>query len=122
MYHLTNLIIIVGIAIQIHQGFLFAVAAVGCETFQDDSSLLILNKTSKCQESECWGEKEINVGTRNVTECSLLPNQVQYLHKDGWQPLSMATNSLVVVASENKVLLKVRYVLSQTYSSGSNNW
>ncbi|CAB4004511.1 Hypothetical predicted protein [Paramuricea clavata] len=80
--------------------------AVGCETFQDDSSLLILNKTSKCQESECWGEKEINVGTWNVTECSLLPNQVQYLHKDGWQPLSMATNSLVIVTSENKVLLK----------------
>ncbi|CAB4004510.1 Hypothetical predicted protein [Paramuricea clavata] len=80
--------------------------AVGCETFQDGSSLVVLNQTVKCHEkSECWGEKEVNIG-REVTECSLLPDQTQYLHKDGWQRLLVETESFDVVTNENKTSLK----------------
>ncbi len=79
---------------------------MGCETFQNGTSLVVLNQT-KCQEnSQCWGEKQINVG-RNVKDCFLLSNRTQYLDKDGWQPLLVATESFDIVSSENKTSLKV---------------
>ena len=97
---------------------IYSVSAVGCETFQDGSFLVVLNQTIKCHEkSECWGEKEVNIG-REVTECSLLPDQTQYLHKDGWQRLLVETESFDVVTNENKTSLKVLYrftVISPTY-------
>ena len=84
------------------------VLAVGCETFKDNSSLIVLTQTKQCEyKSECLGKKEINVD-RNVTKCALLSNQAQYFHKDGWQPLTVVeTESFDVVISENKTLLKV---------------
>ncbi len=93
---------------------LLHVSAVRCEKFQDGSSVLILNKTSQCEEtSECLGEKEINV-SRNVTECSLSPNQAEYLHKDEWETLLVETDSFDVVTSENNVSFKVlRSMISQ---------
>ena len=56
--------------------------------------------------SECSGQKEINIG-KNVTECFLVSNKTQYLHKDGWKRLLVETESLDIVAIENRVLLKV---------------
>lgn len=86
---------------------IYIVVAVGCETFEDGSSVVVLNQTEQCQEiSECSGEKEIDV-KRTVTECSLLTHKAQYLHKDGWKPLSVKTNSFDVVTNESKTLLKV---------------
>ena len=83
------------------------VSAVGCETFEDNSSLIVLTQTKQCEyKSECLGKKEINVG-RNVTKCSLLPNPAQYFHKNGWQPLLVETESFDVAISGNKTLLKV---------------
>ena len=83
------------------------VSAVGCETFKDNSSLIVLNQTKQCEyKSDCLGKKEINVG-RNVTKCLLLPNQTQYFHKDKWQLLLAKTESFDVVISGNKTLLKV---------------
>ena len=83
------------------------VPAVGCETFKDSSSVIVLNQTKQCQDkSECFEEKEINVD-RKVTNCFLLPNQAQYLNKDGWQPLSVKTDMIDVLTSRNKTLLKV---------------
>ena len=83
------------------------VSAVGCETFKDNSSLIVLNQTKQCEyKSECLGKKEINVG-RNVTKCSLLLNPAQYFHKNGWQPLLAKTESFDFVISGNKSLLNV---------------
>ncbi len=78
--------------------------AVGCETFTDGLSLLILNKP-KCEEgSECLGEKEISL---SETKCSLLPNKTQYLHNNTWKPLQIKTGSFAISSSDGKVSLKV---------------
>ena len=83
------------------------VSAVGCETFKDNSSLIVLNQTKQCEyKSECLRGKEINVG-RNLTKCAPLPNQAQHFHEDRWQPLLVETGVFDVVISENKTLLKV---------------
>ena len=67
--------------------------AEGCETFADGSSMIILNKT-KCKEnSECLGEKEINL---RKTRCSLLSNQSQYLHNETWKPLEIKNDSFEI--------------------------
>lgn len=98
----------------------YVVVAVGCETFKDGSSVVVLNQTEQRQQKpECLVEKEINVG-RNVTKCSLLSNQTQYLHDDRWQPLLEKTDSLAVVASENKTLLKVYFVFYNISKVSSN--
>ena len=78
-------------------------SAVGCETFADGSSIIILNKT-KCEEnSECLGEKEIDL---TKTRCNLLPNRTQYLHNDTWTPLEMK-NGCFEIAVNIQVSLKV---------------
>jgi hypothetical protein len=114
-YSATNLIIVGEGTRSSLISILLHVLAVRCEKFQDGSSVLILNKTSQCEEtSECLGEKEINV-SRNVTECSLSSKQAaEYLHKDEWETLSVETDSFDVVTSENNVSLKVlRSMISQ---------
>ena len=69
--------------------------------------------------SECSGQKEINIG-KNVTECFLVSNKTQYLHKDGWKRLLVETESLDIVAIENRVLLKVLKFF--TCNVGRNIW
>ena len=79
--------------------------AVGCETFADGSSIIILNKT-KCEEkSEYLGEKEIDL---NKTSCSLLPHKFQYLHNDTWKPLEMKNGSFSIKTMQ-RVSLQVQY-------------
>ena len=94
-------------AINIHWRFLFTVAAVGCEIFHGGSSLLILNQTRNCEpKAECLhGEKEIDIA--KATECSLVANQVQYLHKDQWISLLVENEPFKIETSEKKTLLKV---------------
>ena len=73
--------------------------------FADGSSLIILNKT-KCEEnSECSGEKEIDLMKHG---CSILPNRTQYLHNDTWKALEITPimkGSFEITA--DKPLLKV---------------
>ena len=90
-------------------------SAVRCETFADASSLVILNKTLNC-EKKCLAEKETNVNGKNITECFLLQDQTQYLHKDKWKTLSFHKDSLDVVTNKTKVLLKVYWLLKYQYS------
>ena len=72
----------------------FPSLAVGCEMFADGLSLIILNKT-KCEEnSECSGEKEIDLMKHG---CSILPNRTQYLHNDTWKALEIRNGSFETV-------------------------
>ena len=67
--------------------------AVGCEMFEDGSSLIILNKT-KCEEhSECSGENEIDLPK---TGYSILPYKTQYLHNDTWRALEIKNGSFEI--------------------------
>ena len=75
---------------------------MGCETFVDGSSLIILNKT-KCEEnSECSGEKEIVLKKHG---CSILPNKTQHLHNDTWKALKIKNKSFIMTA--DRPVLKV---------------
>jgi hypothetical protein len=79
--------------------------AVGCETFADGSSVIILNKP-KCEEkSEYSGEKAIDL---RKTKCSLLPHKSEYLHNDTWKPLEMKNGSFSIKTTE-RVSLQVQY-------------
>ncbi|CAB3988118.1 Hypothetical predicted protein [Paramuricea clavata] len=77
--------------------------AVGCQTFADGSSLVILNKTKCEKESECLGEKEIKF---SKAKCLLLPNKTQYLHNDTWKALEKKNGNFFISSSANKVSLK----------------
>ena len=73
--------------------------------FADGSSLIILNKT-KCEEnSECSGEKEIDLKKHG---CNILPNKIQYLQNDAWKAFKITQikkGSFEITAG--KPLLKV---------------
>ena len=78
--------------------------AIGCETFADRSSLVILNK-KKCEEqSKCLGEKVISM---KGTKCFVLPNKTQYLHNNKWEAMEIKTGSFAMFSSMDKVSLKV---------------
>ena len=81
--------------------------AVGCKTFADGSSIIILNKTKCEQNSECLGEKEIDL---TKTRCSLLLKRTQYLHNDTWTPLEMKKGSFRIAVS-----IKASLKVLQTY-------
>ena len=83
--------------------------AVGCETFADGSSIIILNKTNCEENSECLGENEIDL---TKTRCTLLLNQTEYLYNDTWTPLEMKNGSLTI-AVNNKTSLKVYQTFNQ---------
>ena len=84
--------------------------AVGCEAFVDGISIIILNKT-KCEEnSECSGEKEIDL---KKTGCSFLLNQTQYLQNDTWTPMEMKKGSFEIAVN-----IKVSLKVFQTYKKG----
>ena len=74
--------------------------------FADGSSLIILNKTKCEQNSECSGEKEIDLMKH---ECSILPNETQYLHNDTWKALNIKNKSFVMIA--DRPVLKVVHIL-----------
>ena len=85
--------------------------AVGCETFADGSSIITLNKT-KCEEnSECLGEKKIDLAK---TGCTLLPHQSQYLHNDTWTPLEMKNGSFKIEAN---IHVSLKWNLKKTPNS-----
>ena len=76
--------------------FLFA---VGCETFVDGSSIVIVNASKFDKENSA---KEIGL---KKTRCSLLPNRLQYLHNEAWKKLK-SSNSSVAIAVDAKVSLQ----------------
>ena len=77
--------------------FLFA---VGCETFADGSSMVIVNVSKFDKENS---EKEIDL---KKPRCSLLANKLQYLYNDKWKKLK-SNNSSVAIAVDSKVSLQV---------------
>ena len=79
--------------------------AVGCERYEDGSSILVLNDRRQNKTLECVGEKII--GMRKTT-CSLLPNKTQYLHNETWKALEMKTASFEIRI--DATVLKVRKV------------
>ncbi|XP_028410815.1 uncharacterized protein LOC114533485 [Dendronephthya gigantea] len=80
--------------------------AVGCEIFHDGSSMLILNTTRNCErKAECLhGGKEIDIS--DAAECSLLPNEGQYLHKDQWKSLLVENEPFKIETSKTKTSFK----------------
>ena len=93
--------------------------AVGCETFADGSSIIILNNTECEEKSEYLGEKSEYLGEKSEysgekgidlrkTSCSLLPHKSEYLHDDTWKPLEMKNGSFSIKTMD-KVSLQVQY-------------
>ena len=73
---------------------------VGCETFADGSSIIILDVSKFDKENS---EKEIDLGK---TRCRLWPNKLQYLHNGTWKKLKSKNNS-VAITVDTKVSLQV---------------